>query len=432
MVRSAQPPGGRPPVAVRLLAGLICAAALTTGAHARPARPEANTASQVVVRARPGPALWRVTKGASELVILGSVTPTPEDATWNTRLVADALQGARLLMLSPGSTPGLAWADNFRESQRYFLGQPLGRTLAKELTPGAGARFDRLAAGIGRPPSRYGSYRPGPAGMILLEDSWRARRLTGSKLDDTVVGLARAARVRVVKIDEGGALPLIDAMPAMSRAQHAACLGEAMDRFEREAADAGVDFGAWAQGDLATLQRSYHPLSLCLDAIPGGLARRDKARAVWLRALSAALDVPGRTVAVVDVADLLEPSDLLAALQARGGVVSRPREPPVTGGRLIAARPVEEADPVLEDDARPAADDLVRVPRAVRVDSVAGGAVHVARGDKVCVEETALGTLFLHLTCHTQLEWTEIERHRSLDQARDLRNNRRSVGSGPQ
>ena len=119
-----------------------------TPTHARPEtapRPPGDV-TEVVVRASPGPALWRVTKGGSELVILGAISPTPAGGSWNTRPLADALRGARVLMLSPGSTPGFAWAEAFPQSRRYLLQQPFGRTLRGELDPDAATRFARMAA----------------------------------------------------------------------------------------------------------------------------------------------------------------------------------------------------------------------------------------------------------------------------------------------
>ena len=418
------------PLVGPLLAALCCLAVATgpVGAGARPVRGGGDPAPEVVVLGRPGPALWSVTRGASELVILGSVTPTAEAGTWNTRLVASALQGARVLMLSPGSTPGLAWAENFSESRRYLLSQPWGRTLYAELGSEDAVRFGRMAAEIGRPSSQYGSYRPGPAGMILLEDSWRARGLTGSKLNDTVVGLAKAAHVRVVKVDEGGALPLIDAMTQMSKPQHGACIDQAMDQFELEGSNAVAGFQAWAHADLARLRRSYRPLSLCLDSIPGGAARRNRARAIWLKALGEALQTPGRTVAVVDVSDLWEPSDLLASLEAQGGTVTRPHEASSPAPLIAADRQERAPKPAVKQVSERSAPDLRRpAPIPVGTDRVAIGPVRPADGP-VCVQAASVGTLFLHRTCHTAQEWTELEKRRSLDQMRDLRGSRRTAG----
>ena len=412
---------------------LILALLFVVGATMRPcaaarAQPGGGVGeAEVVVRASPGPALWRVTRGRSELVILGSVTPTRHNGAWNSRAVADALQGARVLLLSPGSTPGLAWADRFPESRRYQLRQPLGRTLSSEIGPDT-ARFDRMAAVIGKGPSQYGGYRPGPAGMVLLEDSWRARELTGSKLDDAIVALAGAAHVRVVRVYEGGALPLIDAMPSMSIGQHTACIREAMDQFDWEGANASAGFEAWANGDLAALRRLYRPLSLCLDSIPGGVARRDRARAVWLKALSQALATPGLTVAVADVSELLEPSGLLAALRAEGAVVIPPRgetEAPAPSATvavdrsLASAEPVDLIDPEILPLRTPPVLPTLALPDPAA--APAGRLVDLAAGDAVCETDTVIGSLFTHVTCHTRAEWKEMEKHRDLDQIRRLR-----------
>ena len=409
----------------RRSSGRALAAALSVGmtiassnVRSQSTRGGTGATTQIVVRAKPGPALWSVTQGGSELVMLGAVTPVPQNGSWNTRLLAQALQGARLLLLSPGSTPGLAWAEHFPDSQRYRLGQPLGRTLALEVGPDATARFDMMAAAIGRPTSQYNHYRPGPAGMLLLEDSWRARGLSGARLDDEVVDLAKSAHVRTVRVDEGGTLPLIDAMPSMSRAQHAACLDQAMDQFDREGANAGAVFEAWAQGDLAALRGVYSPVDLCLDSIPGGVRRRTAARVVWLKALKGALATPGRTVVVMDVSDLLEPSELLAALRTGGATVTSPRDALASEkeSTLVDADLTGFVDPAPDDLRRAAPDLLPKLHTPVTTDTSAGRAVRLSTAGLVCIQEASTGSMVLHDTCRTRSEWTRIQNRRSLDQ----------------
>ncbi len=279
---------------------------------------------EIVVRASPGPALWRVTKGRSELVILGSVEPTPADRTWNAVRVDEALQGARTLLLSPGSTPGFAWADNFHDWERHLLQEPDGRTLGQELGSDIMGRLSQIAMADGQPLARYSIYRPGPAGMVLLQDSWPARQLTGAAVDAAVVAMAQAKHVKILKVDEGGSLPLIDAMPDMSKAQHLACAEESLERFDWESANVESVYRAWEDGDVGTLRRNYRPLQLCKDSIPGGARRRAQAKAIWIKALEGALNVPGRTVALMDISDLLAPDGILAALQVQGAMVVQP------------------------------------------------------------------------------------------------------------
>lgn len=426
--RFAAGPGLFPLTVLALLLGTLMALGPSSSARAQPVKE--GRSAEIVVRASQGPALWVVSKGQAELVILGAVEPTPQNTTWNARRLQEALQGARSLLLSPGSTPGLAWAEDFPQWERYLLEQPDGRSLGQEIGAASMSRLSQLAIAARQPLSRYAVYRPGPAGMILLQDSWQARQLTASAVDDAVVALARRQHVRVVKVDEGGSLPLIDAMPSMSKAQHLACVAQSMDRFDWEGAKADAIFEAWADGRVAALREVYRPLQLCVDSIPGGARRRARAKAIWIQALGDALERPGRTVAVMDVADLLGPSDVLAALEAQGATVTAPPDEPAGSqselaslhlGPGSASDPVQAYAPTLRelDAGHPALLLQARVPTGVAAQPAS--VVDLAGGDIVCVQEQGTETLLTHETCHTRYQWDQLERHRDMSQADELR-----------
>ena len=311
--------------AAALIAATTVAFAAAGAAAQVPAAAAAATADTVEVQAT-SPALWRVTRGRSELVIVGGIAPASPDYRWSERRVKEALHGARVLLLSPQSTPGLAWAAGFNESHRYLFGQPFGRTLLSELPPAEAERFTSDARSIGLKPDPFNDHRPASAGMRLLEAAWGVLGLSPSAVFDQMKALARAAHVRVVEVDWGGALPLAEAMTVMTRPQHAVCAAEALDQLEWELAHGRQAAYAWASGDVTGLRRNYRPPTLCASSIPGGAARRAEAEVAWSRALLAALNAPGRTVALADAADLLEPSPLLAAMRARGAAVSAPPE----------------------------------------------------------------------------------------------------------
>src|SRR5471032_3447320 len=66
----------------------------------------------VEVRAKPGPALWHLTRGNSEVWILGLVGAMPKDMDWNKQYLSDLLDGARAVILPPRGTVGVlegAW-----------------------------------------------------------------------------------------------------------------------------------------------------------------------------------------------------------------------------------------------------------------------------------------------------------------------------------
>ena len=399
-----------------LCASLIAALGLVSAALPALAQSlKGGRTAEIVVHASPGPALWRVDKGQSELVILGSVEPTPEGRIWNAIRVNEALQGARALLLSPGSTPGFAWADSFPGWERYLLQEPDGRTLSRELAAVPLGRLSQAATQSGTSLARYDTYRPGPAGMILLQDSWKARQLTGSAVDSVVMALAKAQHVRIAKVDEGGSLPLIDAMPDMSRAQHLACVEESLERFDWEGANVETVYRDWEDGRVGALRQTYKPLQLCSDSIPGGARRRAQAKAIWIKALEGALNVRGRTVALMDISDLLGPGDILAALAAYGATVTAPPEEPVLPSTAQTAQ-VDLTDRNLTPYI-PAPGDLQLAGSALplnhspHIETITSSAqaVDLAGRDVTCVESPITGSLITKQTCHSAADWKRRE-----------------------
>src|SRR5689334_1733469 len=59
-----------------------------------------------VIAKPPGPALWRVSRGDSEVVIVGTVSPIAHQQAWDSRRVERALTGARLLLTPPKTKAG--------------------------------------------------------------------------------------------------------------------------------------------------------------------------------------------------------------------------------------------------------------------------------------------------------------------------------------
>src|SRR5579862_2514403 len=87
------------------LMGLLLSA--TTPVAAPPISDWSNIESVVVTAKRPGPALWHVVRGPSEVWILPTVEPAPSDLKWDSNDVARLLKGARVLLLPPRGQVGL-------------------------------------------------------------------------------------------------------------------------------------------------------------------------------------------------------------------------------------------------------------------------------------------------------------------------------------
>jgi hypothetical protein len=147
-IGSAKPMFTRSPMLVCLVAML----SLSVPARAQQA-PEPET---VTVTARAvSPPFWHVTKGAAEVWILGAVGPIPEDLEWNKSRLQALLGGARLLLLQPSASAGLADVLWYLLWNRDRLSLPDGQTLDGALGPDLAARFAAAREKLHRDASRY-------------------------------------------------------------------------------------------------------------------------------------------------------------------------------------------------------------------------------------------------------------------------------------
>src|SRR5579859_5099393 len=60
----------------------------------------------VEVQAAPGPAVWHLTRGDSEVWILGTVGSMPDGLKWNKDYLAELLDGARAIVMPPRPSIG--------------------------------------------------------------------------------------------------------------------------------------------------------------------------------------------------------------------------------------------------------------------------------------------------------------------------------------
>ncbi len=312
-------------LAARLAAILLIALA------AAPAHAQDEDLSPVVealeVVAKPaGPAQWRVTRGNSQVVIIGLASPIAHQQTWDSRRVERALNGAKLLLTParPKTGPVVLAALLLRDAPRLRVGD--GSTLESRLPAAVAARFaaDRQVAR--QKADRYDKWKPGVAGFMLLGDYDKAAGLSRAKPAETIERMAKKAGVRTRALGQVEIGPLIKQAGKLGDAGHQVCLEVALSELERQAPDPRAIGRAWAVGDLRTLNRIYRPSALepCLlqtSAGPTLLASQiDQAT----RAVDAALRSDSRSVALVDLSLLLRPGGVLDRLAAQGATVTAP------------------------------------------------------------------------------------------------------------
>ena len=273
----------------------------------------------------PGPALWRVSRGDSQVIILGYVRPLPHGLDWPKGRLLHALDGAHALLVPPEPTLGVLDTVGLLLSLGR-LQNPQGRTLSQVLSPGDFQAYAHAVARSHLPAKHYDRYRPVVAGAALIGDVRRAEGLSSEKPVSTVQRLARQLQVRVQTMGRIKAAPLLKIVLSLDEAHGLACFRQEMAEIAWETAGARAAAEAWGRGDVSRLRqlRSQIGLAQCLEDLPGIQALTERGTADAVTAIDEALSRPGKTVALVDLTYLDRTNGLLDRLKARGAVISVP------------------------------------------------------------------------------------------------------------
>ena len=311
-----------------LITALLASVCLATAARAQddPALSPLVEALEVVAKP-PGPALWRVTRGDSEVVIVGTVSPIAHQQEWDSRRVERALSDAKLLLTPSKAKTGplVLAALLLRDAPRLRVSD--GSALESRLPPALAARFaaDRQVAR--QKANRYDKWKPGVAGFMLLGDYDKAAGLSRAKPAQTIERMAKQAKVKTRPMNEVELGPLIKQAGKLDDTAHQVCLEVALSELERQAPDPRAIGRAWATGDLRTLNRIYQPSAMepCLLQVSSGPALIARQIDSATGGVSTALGSPGRTVALIDLSLLLRPGGVLDRLAAQGAMVTSPQ-----------------------------------------------------------------------------------------------------------
>jgi uncharacterized protein YbaP (TraB family) len=322
---------------MRVAAVAVAVALLFGPAPAEEAPPVTDWSMEVVVvdAEAQGPAFWHIRQGDSEIWILGTVGLMPQKLAWNTTRLAQAIDGANAVLLPPQASSGLldilgmSW---FIITHRDALSMPDDQTLEPSLPPELRARFVRAREALKQDADRYEDDSPLLAGFRLLGDYIKAGKLSASVPEDAVDKIADSKHVKVRRIAEYSANPLIREMLELPREAGLVCFQSALNDYETMDKHTVAAADAWAVGDVAGI-KAHYSTSLFLPCIAqarkyGALDHRAVADTV--KAVHAALAKPGKTVMLVNIGWLFRSGGVADALKAEGIAIEGPAEKPRT------------------------------------------------------------------------------------------------------
>jgi TraB/PrgY/gumN family len=283
----------------------------------------------VEVRAAPGPAVWHLTRGESEVWILGTVGSMPDGLSWNKNYLAELLDGARAILMPPRPSVGVFEGAWFLITNGSKFSLPRGQSLEPSLSDALRPRFIATRELLGQSESRYRTDTPLRAALRLQQDLQDKLDLTRDEPRDTIDRLARSKHVPAAPIARYEVLDAAEDVLKLSPEQQRACLAQSVEDVERQSAHAVAAAQAWAIGDIKDVKANYGEsrLANCVIAAVHSVAdisERDVAD--YTAAIDGALDKAGKTVAVIDIGPLLRRGGVLERLEALHVAIEGPAE----------------------------------------------------------------------------------------------------------
>lgn len=304
-----------------------------------------------VVGERPGPAMWKVSKGDHTLWIMGTLSPLPAKMTWKSKQAEQVIRDSGEILADSVSDVqldddlGLLEAVRLARAALRLRHNADGATLREALPEDVYQRwYEAHRRWFGGKPDAKERARPIYAAELLYERALEKSGLTRRPLVWAAAEkVAQKHKVRIrkraipVKVEDPR--ELISDLAELPREKEVACLIATMDYIERELPDMRRRAEAWAIGDLAALRALPRevPRQSCAQAVLEKPAIRDLARqnqaqfdTDWSGIVDWLLLTHETSFTTLPVGRLLHPDGVLARLRAKGYVVVEPNveEPP--------------------------------------------------------------------------------------------------------
>jgi uncharacterized protein YbaP (TraB family) len=329
--------GGRP-AALILYAALLSSLSLSSAVAGAPppaVAPPQQLEEIAIVGERPGPRLWKVSKGDHVLWLLGTLNHLPRRMTWRSTEVEAALGDSQELVVSgPSVSAGVGPIGAIRLYVQWRRTQKIPDRLKLNvwLPPPLYARFEALKARFDAGDNSIEELRPSFAALRLYEHAVEAAGMTAhDEVEQTVVKLAKRRRIPIeraeLKIeDPSGALKEVS---ALSPTVEIDCLAATVARIETDLPSMQERAKAWASGDVDRLRALPYSSQreVCVTALsnsPRIKALVDKVAQAWSDEAEAALNRNRVSFAMRPIYELLDPVGPLAKFRAEGYRVEGP------------------------------------------------------------------------------------------------------------
>lgn len=334
-----------PALAQTAAAPASASAPVPAPASAQAADAPANEApTQIVVSGkRPGPGVWKVSKGDHVMWVFGLYSPLPQKMEWDAGRVERLVAQSQEVLTPPGVSVGTSSFFGTLAALPAMIGMrknPDGASLHDMLPADVYARWQGLKGRYIGDDDDVERYRPFFASEALMEAGLKKNGL--AKSQEVRKQIEKIAKTNDVKLTTTGISVSIDnprrALNEFKQSQmdDTACFIKTLDRFDNELGAIRTRANAWANGDIAQIRNIDYAEreDACNSAVFNGSFARNNPQlqglparrlAAWLGAAEAALDKNKSSFAMLSMSEILGPKSYLAALQEKGYTVEAPK-----------------------------------------------------------------------------------------------------------
>jgi uncharacterized protein YbaP (TraB family) len=288
-----------------------------------------------VVGERPGPRLWKITRGEHVLWLLGTLNHLPSSLRWRSSEVERVIGQSREVLASyPEVSAGLGPIGTIRLYFQFRRTEknPDKTTLQDWLPAPLYARFEVLKQRYDPHDREIEQLRPSVAALRLYEHAIAASGLTAhDEAERSVLRLAERRHVPVHRAafrvdDPSEALREVSALPP---SVEVSCLETTVRRIETDLTTMQERALAWSVGDVERLRHLNFTdqREACLSALssaPRVKALVDRAEAAWELEAEETLETQPVSLAIQPIYNLLQPDGPLAKFRAEGYTVEGP------------------------------------------------------------------------------------------------------------
>ncbi len=303
---------------------------------------DAVPATVVVEGRRPGPGVWKVSKGDHVMWVFGVYSPLPQKMEWDAARVERLVGKSQEVLTRPGA----------RMEVGFFRGLTLLPTaIGIDKNPDGATLHDVLPADVyARWQVLKGKYIGEDDGIerrrpIFVADTLLSRGLSKSGLTQNTgveEQIEKAAKRDKIKITSTTLSMEVDDPRALmkefkkSQVEDVACFTKTLERLESDIDAMRVRANAWANGNIAEMSSLDYAErdKACNDAIFNSQFARnspalqhlpERIRANWMKAAEKALADNTSTFALLPMKNVIGPDGYLADLQAKGYTVENPK-----------------------------------------------------------------------------------------------------------